>query len=143
MKVIVGSDHAGFAHKCKIVRLLEELGHDVVDVGTTNEESVDYPDFAVKVAESVARGDSDRGILVCATGIGMSIAANRIKGVRAALCYSEEVAELSRRHNDSNVMCLGGRFMPWESVSRMVRKWMQTPFEGGRHARRVCKLDNI
>ena len=143
MKIAVAADHAGVNHKNRIAQMLRELGHDVVDMGTDGEESVDYPDFAFKVAHAVTGGDVERGVLVCATGLGMSMAANRVKGVRAALCRDERAAELSRSHNDSNVLCLAGRGESWEHVSTIVMKWLETPFDGGRHARRLAKLDEV
>ena len=143
MKIAVAADHAGVNHKNRVAQLLRELGHEVTDMGTDGEESVDYPDFAAKVAKAVAAGEAERGVLVCATGIGMSMGANRVKGVRAALCGDEHAAELSRNHNDSNVLCLAGRGRSWEEISPIVMKWIDAPFEGGRHARRVAKLDEI
>lgn len=143
MKIAVAADHAGVNHKNRIAQMLRELGHDVVDMGTDGEESVDYPDFAFKVAKAVSRGEVERGVLVCATGIGMSMAANRVKGVRGALCRDEHAAEMSRSHNDSNVLCLAGRGQPWEDVSPIVMKWLEAKFEGGRHACRLSKLDAI
>ncbi len=143
MKIAVAADHAGVNHKNRIAQMLRELDHDVVDMGTDGEESVDYPDFAFKVAKAVSRGEVERGVLVCATGIGMSMAANRVKGVRGALCRDEYAAEMSRSHNDSNVLCLAGRGQSWEDVSPVVMKWLETKFEGGRHARRLAKLDEV
>ncbi len=141
MKIALGADHAGVECKDDILKMLNGLGHEVVDMGTKDETPVDYPDFAAKVAEAVASGGVERGILVCGAGIGMSICANRVKGVRAALCMDEKAAEISRRHNDANVLCLGGRVQSKQNVSRIVDIWLNTPFDGGRHALRVAKID--
>ncbi len=140
MRVLVGSDHAGFSHKGRVLDLLKRLGHEVEDAGVYEEKAADYPDVAVKVALRVASGKAERGILICGTGIGMSITANKVKGIRAALCTDERLARLSRKHNDANVLCLGGRTTPWETAARIVEVWMNTPFEGGRHRRRVLKI---
>jgi len=140
-RVIVGSDHAGFELKEKVKKTLERLGVRVEDVGTHSTESVDYPDFAHRVAEAVEKGRSERGILVCGTGIGVSIAANRHPGVRAAVAYDAETARLSREHNDANVLCLGGRTIEPALADRIVEIWLRTPFAGGRHARRVAKIE--
>jgi ribose 5-phosphate isomerase B len=144
MKVAVGSDHAGFALKEQLKRELESLGHAVVDVGTSSAtESVDYPDFAIPVAERVAAGEADRGVVVCATGIGAGIAANKVNGVRAAVVTSDETARLTRQDNDSNVLAVGGRTTqnPEDAV-RWLRIWLETPFAGGRHERRVKKIED-
>jgi len=144
MKVAVGSDHAGFALKERIKRELEALGHTVADVGTSSgTESVDYPDFAIPVAERVAGGEAERGVVVCATGIGAGIAANKVSGVRAAVVTSDETARLTRQDNDSNVLALGGRTTanPEDAV-RWLRIWLETPFAGGRHERRVKKIED-
>jgi ribose 5-phosphate isomerase B len=143
MKIAVAADHAGFEMKQKVLEMIRALGHDVEDGGTCDTESVDYPDFASKVAAAVADGGAERGVLVCATGIGMSIAANRVKGVRAALCSDVHAAEMSRRHNNANVLCLGGQVQSWDEVAAIVAAWLDTPFEGGRHQRRVEKLDAV
>ena len=144
MKVAVGSDHAGFALKERIKRELQSLGHEVTDVGTSSgTDSVDYPDFAIPVAERVAAGEAERGVVVCATGIGTSIAANKVNGARAALVTSDETARLTRQDNDSNVLALGGRTSanPEDAV-RWLRIWLETPFAGGRHERRVKKIED-
>jgi ribose 5-phosphate isomerase B len=143
MKVAVGSDHAGFALKERIQRELEALGHTVVDLGThSGTESVDYPDFAIPVAERVASGEADRGVVMCATGIGAGIAANKVPGVRAAVVTSDETARLTRQDNDSNVLALGGRTTAnHEDAARWLRIWLETPFAGGRHERRIKKID--
>ncbi len=141
MKLAVGSDHRGVCYKALVKKLLQERGHAVQDFGTDGGDSVDYPDYALPVARSVARGENERGILICATGIGMSMAANRIKGVRAALCLTERMAEVARSHNNSNVLCIGQDLTDERTVHRIVEKWLATEFEGGRHARRLAKLD--
>jgi ribose 5-phosphate isomerase B len=140
MKVAIGSDHRGFEVKRRIVSVVKQLGHEVVDMGPTGAESVDYPDFAFPVAEAVSSGKADRGILICGTGIGMCIAANKVKGVRAAPCHDSITAEMSRRHNNANVLCLSADLLGEELIDRMVRIWLETEFEGGRHARRVEKI---
>ncbi len=141
MKIALGADHAGVGCKNQIAEMLRDLDHEVEDMGTEDETPVDYPDFAAKVARAVAARRVERGILICGMGIGMSISANRVKHVRAALCVDEKAAEISRRHNDANVLCLGGRVQSWDDVSRIVKIWLETPFDGGRHARRVAKID--
>jgi ribose 5-phosphate isomerase B len=140
MKIAIGSDHRGVAAKQKLTALLHNLGHEVTDVGPESNSSVDYPDFALLVAEAVGSGQVERGILICGTGIGMCIAANKVRGVRAAPCHDSITAELSRSHNDSNVLCLSADLLGDELMERMARTWLQTPFEGGRHARRVEKI---
>ena len=140
MKIAVGSDHRGFEVKRRVVTLLQQLGHDVTDVGTEGKESVDYPDFAFLVAAEVSNGRADRGILICGSGIGMCIAANKVKGIRAAPCHDPITAEMSRRHNDANVLCLSADLLGAELIDRMIRIWLETPFDGGRHARRVEKI---
>jgi len=124
----------------KIISLLERLGQEVIDVGAHGTEPVDYPDIAAAVAKGVSRGEADRGILICGTGLGMSIAANKVPGVRAAPCHDDLSAELSRRHNDLNVLCLSGDIVGEKIVDRLVEIWLNTPFEGGRHARRLDKI---
>jgi ribose 5-phosphate isomerase B len=140
MKIAVGSDHRGFEVKRRIVSLLTTLGHQVVDVGPASGESVDYPDFAFEVATAVSSGRVERGILICGTGIGMCIAANKVPGVRAAPCHDSITAEMSRRHNNANILCLSADLLGAELVDRMLRIWLETEFEGGRHARRVEKI---
>ena len=141
MKIAIGSDHAGFRYKEKIKEFLQEQGNDVNDFGTFSEEPVDYPLFIRPVAEAVARGEYERGIVLGGSGNGEAMAANRIKKVRCALCWNEELARLSRQHNDSNVLSLGQRVTPEETVLDIVRVWLETPFEGGRHVRRIELLD--
>lgn len=143
MKIAVGSDHRGYEAKCRIVTLLRPLGHEVLDLGTDGRESVDYPDFAFDVARAVGSGTAERGILLCGTGIGMCIAANKVNGVRAAPCHDTITAEMSRRHNDANVLCMSADLLGEDLMERMVRIWLETPFEGGRHARRVEKIGRI
>jgi len=140
MKIAVGNDHRGVAVKQRILALLAELGHEVVDYGASGPASADYPDSAILVGEAVGTGTADRGLLICATGHGMCIAANKVVGVRAANCRDMVDAELSRRHNDANVMCLSADLIGEELIDRMVRAWLTTEFEGGRHARRVGKI---
>lgn len=139
--VAIGADHAGFDLKSSLSALLRELGYGVVDLGTSGPESVDYPDFANAVAEALTGGDAQYGVLICGSGIGMSIAANRHGGVRAALCHDEETARLAREHNDANVLVLGSRTTQPDMAERCVRVFFGTAFDGGeRHARRVAKL---
>jgi ribose 5-phosphate isomerase B len=139
--VILGADHAGFSLKEKLKTVLDRLGVPWEDVGTDSEDSVDYPDFAHRVAEAVGSGRVTRGVLVCGTGIGVSIAANRHADVRAALVCDEETARLSREHNDANVLALGGRTMDPALAERILETWLKTPFAGGRHGRRVAKIE--
>jgi len=143
MRIAVGSDHRGVNLRCKIVQLLTRLGQEVVDVGSYDDQSVDYPDIAAVVARQVSNGEVDRGILVCGTGLGMCIAANKFPGVRAAPCYDDLTAELSRRHIDLNVLCLSGDMLGERLVDRLVEVWLKTDFEGGRHARRLRKIAEL
>jgi ribose 5-phosphate isomerase B len=140
MKIVVGSDHRGFEAKQRLVESLRRQGHEVLDVGPEGRDSVDYPDYAFQVAEAVSAGRAERGILICGTGIGMCIAANKVKNVRAAPCHDQITAEMSRRHNDANVLCLSADLLGEDLIERMVRIWLTTEFEGGRHARRVEKI---
>jgi len=139
--IILGSDHAGFDLKEKVKKALDRLGVPHEDVGSQSTESVDYPDYAHRVAEAVETGRHARGIVVCGTGIGVSMAANRHAGVRAAVAYDEETARLSREHNDANVLALGGRSLDHALAERILEVWLKTPFAGGRHARRVAKIE--
>ncbi|AKI96490.1 ribose 5-phosphate isomerase B [Kosmotoga pacifica] len=141
MKIAIASDHAGYRLKENLIPYLRELGHQVEDLGTYSEDSVDYPDFAARVARKVMSGTCDRGLLICGTGIGMSIAANKYKGVRAALCLFPEMAELARKHNDANVLVLAGRLTGFELAHWIVKTFFETEFEGGRHGRRVEKIE--
>jgi ribose 5-phosphate isomerase B len=140
MRIAIGSDHRGVAARLRLIGLLERLGHQAVDCGSHGTEAVDYPDIAADVAGRVSRGDVDRGILLCCTGVGMAITANKVAGVRAATCHDEVTAELSRRHNDLNVLCLSAEMLGQELQDKMIKTWLETPFEGGRHARRVAKI---
>ena len=142
MKIAVGSDHRGVVVKQRIVPLLRQHGHEVIDVGPDNPGSVDYPDFALEVARQVGDGRAERGILICGTGIGMCIAANKLRGVRAAPCHDSITAEMCRRHNDANVLCLSAHLLGDDLVETVMRIWLETPFEGGRHARRVEKISH-
>jgi ribose 5-phosphate isomerase B len=139
--IILGSDHAGFELKEKVKKALQRLGVPYEDVGTRGPESVDYPDYAHRVAGAVEKGRYARGIVVCGTGIGVAMAANRHRGVRAAVAYDEETARLSREHNDANVLALGGRSLDHALAERILEIWLKTPFTGGRHARRVAKIE--
>jgi ribose 5-phosphate isomerase B len=141
VKIGIGSDHAGFAYKGEIIKLLESLGHQVQDFGTHSTESVDYPLFIRPVAEAVAAGTCERGIVLGGSGNGEAIVANRVRGVRCALCWSEESARLGRAHNDANVLSLGERMVPLDLALAIVRIWLDTPFDGGRHARRIAEID--
>jgi RpiB/LacA/LacB family sugar-phosphate isomerase len=140
VNIIIGSDHAGFALKEALKGPLASAGCKVFDAGTHRDESVDYPDYGVLAAEKVSSGRFERGILVCGSGVGMAIVANKFPGVRAALCLDEETARLSRQHNDSNVLVLAGRKTAPETASRIIRVWLETPFEGGRHQKRLDKI---
>jgi ribose 5-phosphate isomerase B len=141
MKIAIGSDHAGFQYKEKIREFLEARGHTVADFGTHSEEPVDYPLFIRPVAEGVARGEFDRGIVLGGSGNGEAITANRIKGIRCALCWNAETARLGRQHNDANVLSLGQRTVSLETALQIVQVWLETPFEGGRHQRRIDLID--
>lgn len=141
MKIAIGSDHAGFRYKEKIKQYLGELGHDVRDFGTNSEEPVDYPLFIRPVALAVASGEAERGIVLGGSGNGEAMTANRVKGVRCALCWSLESARLARRHNDANMLSLGERLLTEELALEIVDVWLETPFEGGRHVRRIQLLD--
>ena len=139
-KIAVASDHAGFELKSAMVQTLTEFGYEVLDLGAHGLDSVDYPDFARAMAESVQSREVERGVLICGTGIGISIAANRHRGVRAALCHDVTSARLARQHNDANVLVLGARMVGMEVARDCLSAFLETPFEGGRHARRVDKL---
>ncbi len=143
MRLALGSDHRGLELKDKVVDYLKANGHTIQDLGCYSTDSADYPDYASAVAESVASGQSDYGILICATGIGMSITANKHKGVRAALCCSPELATRARRHNDANVLCLGADFVSTEEALKTVSNFISTEFEGGRHQRRLDKISKL
>lgn len=141
MKISIGSDHAGFSYKERIITHLKDAGHEVVDCGTHSSESTDYPLFIIPAAEAVARGETERGIVLGGSGNGEAMAANKVKGVRCALCWNDETAELSRRHNNSNVLSLGERMISIEIALQILDIWLKTPFDGGRHSRRIQELD--
>jgi RpiB/LacA/LacB family sugar-phosphate isomerase len=143
MRIALASDHAGYAEKERLKGLLGELGVDFDDLGTVSEESVDYPDYARKVAEQVAQGRAEQGLLVCGSGTGMAITANKVPGVRAAVAWSEETARLARQHNDANVLAIGARTTPVGEIPKIVRAWFASEFEGGRHAARVEKICEV
>ena len=141
MRVALASDHAGFDYKGRIAALLRRLGHEVRDFGTHSSEPVDYPAFIRPAAEAVARGEMDRAIVLGGSGNGEAIVANKVRRVRCALCWNVESARLARQHNDANVLSIGERLLPWDTVQDIVRTWLDTPFEGGRHARRVQQIE--
>lgn len=141
MKIGIGSDHAGYRYKEELKRLLADLGHDVRDFGTNSEDPVDYPAYVRPVAEAVAGGELDRGIVLGGSGNGEAMVANRVRGIRCALCWNTESAALGRQHNDANMISLGQRMMPLAMALEIVRVWLQTPFEGGRHIRRLQMID--
>jgi ribose 5-phosphate isomerase B len=143
MKIVIGSDHRGVEIKGRLLPLLRSMGHEVLDIGAEGAESVDYPDYAYEVAKRVGKGERDRGLLICGTGTGMCIAANKVRGVRAAACQDVLTAEMCRRHNDANVLCLSADLLGEDQMMQMIRIWLETAFEGGRHARRVEKIAKI
>jgi len=143
LKISFASDHRGVGIKGRMIQKLIECGYEVSNEGTNSDDSVDYPDYAMLVARKVSSGEVDRGILICGTGIGMAIAANKFAGVRAAPCYDEVMVELSRRHNDANVLCLPGDLIGERPIDDLVLMWLRTEFEGGRHGRRVEKIQSI
>ncbi len=143
MKIAIGSDHRGFMAKERLKGLLGELGYEVIDFGTDSTKSFDYPDVAVPVAKAVADGKAERAILLCGTGLGVSISANKVCGIRAALCHDELTAQMSRQHNDANVLCLAADLIGEALMRRIVEVWLETAFEGGRHSRRVKKIMEI
>ncbi len=140
MKIAIGCDHAGYPYKDALITMLQDQGHMVLDFGANSTESVDYPDFAHAVAEAVESGQAERGVLLCGSGNGVAITANKHQGIRCALCWTEEIASLARQHNDANVLALPARFVPEILAQAMVRIFLQTDFEGGRHSRRVDKI---
>ena len=143
MHLAIGSDHAGYRYKERLKALLAERGHTVDDYGTDSDAPVDYPRFVRPVAEAVAKGVVERGIVLGGSGNGEAMVANRVPGVRCALCWSVETARLSRAHNDANVISIGERVVPWDTVQAIVETWLVTPFEGGRHARRIAQIDGV
>lgn len=142
-RIAVGSDHAGYEAKELAKRELDALGMEIVDAGAHSAESVDYPDFGADVGRAVASGEVERGVLICGSGIGISMAANKVAGVRAAVCWNEETARLAREHNDANILCFGARFIEPALAARMVRVFMETEFAGGRHQQRIEKLSQL
>ena len=143
MRVCLGSDHRGVQIKSRLIQTLKQNDYEVIDEGTNSDEPVDYPDFASKVAQRVGCGQADRGILICGTGIGMAITANKFAGIRAASCHDEVMVEMSRRHNNVNILCLPGDLIGDRPIDDLVLMWLQTEFEGGRHDGRVKKIDSI
>ncbi len=143
MKIAVACDHAAFEEKASVVRQLEDAGHEVLDFGTGSAASVDYPDHSAPAARAVARGEAERAVLLCGTGIGQNMVANKLPGVRAAVLWNHASAEMSRRHNDCNVACFGARLQDLDAIRDLLAVWLATPFEGGRHARRVAKIDAL
>lgn len=143
MKIAIASDHAGFEYKQALMRDLQELGHEPVDFGTDSDQSVDYPDFIGPAALAVARGECERGIVLGGSGNGEAIAANRVRGVRCALCWSDETARLARAHNDANMISMGQRMVSLDQAQSIVRIWLATPFDGGRHEARIRKIDQL
>lgn len=141
--IIIGSDHAGYKLKELIKEYLREIGESFLDMGTHSEESCDYPIFANKVAKKVVNTENTRGIIVCGSGIGVSIAANKVKGIRAALCTNTELAEMCRRHNDANILCLGARYIDFETAKSIIKIFLSTEFEGGRHEIRIREIKDI
>jgi len=143
MRIAIGSDHAGYSLKEYLKRHLEQGGHEVLDCGCGNEESCDYPEYGAAVGRAVAGGEAERGVLICGTGIGISMAANKIPGIRAALVHDRFTTEMSRLHNDANVVVFGARVLEKEHARELLDLWLATSFEGGRHARRVAKIDAL
>ena len=142
-KIALAADHAGYQEKEKVKTTLDQLGIEYVDMGTTSTDSVDYPDYAQKVGEAVSKGEVEQGLLVCGSGTGMAIAANKIKGVRAAVAWSPDIARLARQHNDANVLSLPARFMSDADATEVIKAWFEADFEGGRHKRRVEKITEL
>jgi len=141
--IVIASDHGGLELKSALVEFLAAADQVVQDLGTMSDDSVDYPDFAARLAKALSRGEATRGILICGTGIGMSITANKFPGVRAALVHDEFTAQMAKEHNDANILVMGGRVLKVESAQRMVKIWLETPFEGGRHQRRLDKIASL
>ena len=141
--IVIASDHAGFPLKVDIVSFLNELGYEVNDMGPKNQNSVDYPDYAIRIAQAVTKNTDSRGILICGTGIGMSIVVNRFPGIRGTLCSDLYTAKLCREHNDSNILIMGGRVVGHGLAREIVKIWLSTPFEGGRHQKRLDKINQI
>ena len=143
LKIAIASDHRGLKIKNRLIQSLQASGYQLLDQGTDSGQPVDYPDYARIVAEKVSKGEAERGILICGTGIGMSIAANKFEGVRAASCYDEVMVEMSRRHNDVNILCLPGDLIGDRSVDDLVKMWLKTEFDGGRHLQRIEKITEL
>lgn len=143
MKIAIGSDHAAFEHRTIVANELRKDGHEVTEMGAPSTESYDYPDAAQAVAEAVVSGKAERGILLCGTGIGVCMSANKVRGIRAALCHDEFTTQMAREHNDANILCLGGRVMPAQKAVELARLYLATPFSGGRHQKRVDKITGI
>lgn len=143
LKIAIASDHRGLKIKNRLIQSLQVSGYQLLDQGTDSDQPVDYPDYARIVAEKVSKGEAERGILICGTGIGMSIAANKFEGVRAASCYDEVMVEMSRRHNDVNILCLPGDLIGDRSVDDLVKMWLKTEFDGGRHLQRIEKITEL
>lgn len=143
MRIAIGSDHGGFELKEELKKFLKTEEYEVADFGTNSSESVDYPCLTFNAAKSVANGENHFGIFVCGSGVGASIVANKVHGIRAALCYNDEIARLSREHNNANFLCLGGRFLDKQEAFKIVNIWLKTPFSGGRHEKRVAQIAEI
>ena len=143
MKIAIGNDHVGLELKACIIKYLKELGHEVYDFGTNSADRTDYPVYGVKVAESVVKGEYDCGIVLCGTGVGISIAANKVKGIRAVVCSEPYSAKLSKEHNNTNILALGSRVVGSELAKMIIKEWLEAVFEGGRHEKRVAMIDNI
>ena len=143
MKIAIGCDHGGICLKATVIDVLEQRGIEYVDLGTYDESSVDYPDYGEKVANAVSAGEVDKGVILCGTGIGISIAANKVKGVRAAVCHNVFTATMAAEHNNANILAMGGRIVSPELAREMLEAWLDTPFGGGRHANRVAKISAI
>ncbi|MEJ7848623.1 MAG: ribose 5-phosphate isomerase B [Pyrinomonadaceae bacterium] len=143
MKIALAADHAGYEEKEKLKQTLDEIGVEYDDLGTDSSDSVDYPDYARKVGEAVGRGDYEQGLLVCGSGTGMAITANKVHGVRAAVAWNEEIARLARQHNNANVLSIGARVTPEADIPKIVKAWFATDFEGGRHEGRVKKISEV
>ena len=144
MKITIGTDHAGVEHKEALKKLAASMDIEAADMGTESGESVDYPDYGEKVGLAISRMEADLGILICGTGIGISMAANKVKGIRAAVCWNVETAKLAREHNDANILCMGARFIPIEEAVKIAKVFLTTPFSGNeRHKRRIDKIESI
>lgn len=143
MKIALGSDHAGYQRKKELIAFLSKMGHQVVDLGCYSDDSVDYPDYAAKVARAVSLQRAEKGILICGTGIGMAMAANKFPKIRAAVCWNPKTAALASEHNHANILCLSGHFLTEDMSRKIVSAWMKTPFAGGRHLRRIKKIEHI